>query len=171
MLDIYFLYGYNRIQERGRAMAKMAAFDELVKAIQQAFIDVNDMSEEQHLRKLEEYFEPDGTPKTFEMQYPYFDENGIPAYRVMRIPQICLVPITSLKLDEVEVDFKVRLYGDVSLKRSRRGGDPDTVLGYIPHGKIRRDDSSYASIKIKFTSQDPPEGLLRIRDQFVKVTV
>ena len=151
-------------------MAKMAAFDELVKAIQQAFIDVNDMSEEQHLRKLEEYFEPDGTPKTFEMQYPYFDENGIPAYRVMRIPQICLVPITSLKLDEVEVDFKVRLYGDVNLHR-QDGDKLDTILGYIPHGKSRSNENSFASIKIKFTSQDPPEGLLRLRDQFVKVTL
>ncbi|MCR4567688.1 MAG: DUF2589 domain-containing protein [Pseudobutyrivibrio sp.] len=151
-------------------MAKRAAFDDLVKAIQQAFIDVNDMSEEQHLRKLEEYFEEDGTPKVFDLQYPYFDENGVASYKVISVPQICLVPITSLKLDDVEVDFKVRLYGDVDL-HNQDGDKQDTFLGYIPHGKCRSNENSYASIKLKFTSQDPPEGLLRLRDQFVKVTL
>ena len=151
-------------------MGKMAAFDELVKSIQQAFIDVNDMSETQHLMKLQEYFEPDGTPKVFDLQYPYFDQEGVPSYKIVSVPQICLVPITSLKLDDVEVDFKVRLCGEVNLHK-QNDEDSEMILGYIPHGKLRNNEDSYASIKIKFTSQDPPEGLLRIRDQFVKVTV
>lgn len=167
-------------------MAKEASFDNLIKAIQQAFIEVNDMSEEQHIAKLHEYFEDDGTPKTFDMQYPYYDENGIPAYRIVSVPQLCLVPITSLKLDEIEVDFKVQIYGKVSLSQlevedgdkmneslsSKRSGKDNTVLGYIPNGGIfRNKDESYANIRLKFVSQEPPEGLMRIRDQFVRVTI
>lgn len=150
-------------------MNKKASFDDLVQAIQQAFIRVNDMSEAQHLEKLETYFEEDGTPKTFQMQYPYFDENGIPAYRMAYIPEICLVPITSIKLDEIDVGFKVRLYGEVKLN----GSDMDEgYLGYIPNGRAAgKDGSGFADIKLKFTSQEAPEGLLRIRDQFLKVTI
>ncbi len=166
-------------------MAKEASFDSLIRAIQQAFIEVNDMSEEQHIAKLHEYFEEDGTPKTFEMQYPYYDENGVPAYRMVSVPQLCLIPITSLKLDEIEVDFKVQIYGKVSLSQHddtansngdaaslKRGGKDNTVLGYIPNGGIfRNKDESYANIRLKFVSQEPPEGLMRIRDQFVRVTI
>ena len=150
-------------------MARKANFDDLIQAIQQAFIRVNDMSEAQHLEKLETYFEPDGTPKVFKMQYPYFDEDGIPAYRMASIPQICLVPVTSIKLDEIEVDFKVRLYGEVKLS----GSDTDEgYLGYIPDGRLSgKDRSGFADIKLRFTSQEPPEGLMRIRDQFLKLTV
>ncbi len=148
-------------------MAKKVSFNELVESIQDAFIRVNDMSEQQHIGKLSEYFEKDGTPKTFDMQYPYFDENGVPAYRFVSIPQICLVPISSLKLDEIQVDFKVQIYGEVPVKEGEK-----TTLGYIPHGgTFRNKEDSYANIKLKFVSQEPPEGLMRIRDQFTKVTL
>ena len=48
-------------------MPKEASFDNLIQAIQQAFISVNDMSEEQHIAKLREYFDEEGMPRTFEM--------------------------------------------------------------------------------------------------------
>ena len=163
-------------------MAKKASFDDLVVAIQQAFIEVNDMSEAQHIRKLRTYFEEDGTPRVIEMQYPYFDEDGKPAYRMVSIPQICLVPITSLKLDAIDVDFKVQLYGEVDLKKlptttredlagGRGQDDGATLLGYIPHGMFQKRDDSYASIKLRFTSQEPPEGLMRLRDQYTKISL
>ena len=168
-------------------MSKEASFDNLIQAIQQAFIRVNDMSEEQHIAKLHEYFENDGRPKTIDMQYPYYDEDGVPAYRAVSIPQLCLVPISSLKLDKIEVDFKVQIYGKVNLtvrdeidaeglekKRilKKHNDKEKTVLGYIPHGGIFGNrEESYANICLKFVSQDPPEGLMRIRDQFVRVTI
>lgn len=164
-------------------MAEKMAFDDLIESIQNAFIRVNAMSEEQHLNKLAEYFEDDGTPKTFDMQYPYFDENGIPAYRVVSIPQICLVPISSLKLDEIEIDFKMALCGEVpleeveteepeqgSLFKRKFGAKP--ILGHMPQERtMKNKDDNYANIKLKFSSQDPPEGLMRIRDQFIRVTI
>lgn len=167
---------------------KEASFDDLVQAIQQAFIKVNDMSERQHISMIQEYFNADGSPKTFDIQYPYFNEVGEAAYRKVSIPQLCLIPITSLKLDEIKVDFKVQLYGKVNLRqqnnllRSNKDSEGEnkdenkdennTFLGYIPHGIRRADgEDSFADIKLKFVSQDPPEGLMRIRDQFIKITI
>ena len=125
-------------------MAKKIGFKNLVESIQEAFIQVNDMSEAQHLKKMSEYFEDDGTPKVFEMQYPYVDGKGV----------------------TVEVDFKVQIYGEVPLKH-----EEGTSLCYVPHGGIRNKEDSYANIKLKFVSQEPPEGLVRLKDQFIKVTL
>lgn len=148
-------------------MAKKLDFNGLVESIQDAFIRVNDMSEAQHVQKLATYFEKDGTPKTIDMQYPYYDENGVPAYKFVSVPEICLVPVSSLKLDEIKVDFKVQIYGEVPLKDGEK-----TTLGYIPGGGgFRNKEDSYANIRLKFVSQEPPEGLMRIRDQFTKVTL
>ena len=58
----------------------------------------------------------DSTPKTFQIAYPMFDSDGKVVNKKMDISQICLLPMSSLKLDEVEVDFKVKLYGGVKLK-------------------------------------------------------
>jgi len=101
----------------------------------------------------------------------------------LRVPQICLLPMSSLKLDEVEVDFKVRLYGGVKIKtaeadnaselqgnslKSVKMADNDTFLGYFPQGR-KNVDENYANIKLKFVSDQPPEGLMRIQDQYTKI--
>ena len=92
----------------------------------------------------------------------------------------------SLKLKEISVDFKVKLYGKIALKKSepqqqtnalkgatsgQRPPQETGYLGYIP-GLGRRDSSdNYAQISLKFESEDPPEGLMRISDQLTKVTL
>lgn len=167
-------------------MVKEASFDALVAAIQDAFITVNKMSENQHLEMLRAYFDEEGNPRSIDMQYPCFDERGQTSSRLVKIPMICLVPISSLKLEEIAVNFKVKLYGKVYLEEK---GKPDgrelpnlkeikeeqerrTFLGYLPNEKARRGSGdSYADIQLKFISQEPPEGLLRIRDEFIKVSL
>ena len=44
-------------------MVKEASFDALVAAIQDAFITVNKMSENQHLEMLKAYFDEQGNPR------------------------------------------------------------------------------------------------------------
>jgi hypothetical protein len=152
------------------------------------------MSEAQHLQKISEYFNEDYTPKVFKVMYPYFDASGNVNYRETDIPQICLLPMSSLKLDEVEVDFKVQIYGGVKLKHydtSDTGDTSDdvpppplkadkksaddkgrTFIGYFPQGNARRSkDDNFASIRLKFTSDDPPEGLMRIQEQYTKISL
>jgi hypothetical protein len=166
-------------------MKKEANFDDLVQAIQDAFIKVNNMSESQHLQKISEYFNEDCTPKVFKVMYPFFDSSGNVNYRETDIPQICLLPMSSLRLDEVEVDFKVQMYGGVKLNhyedtdtpllKGAKNPPPDdgqTFIGYFPHGNARRSkDDNYASIRLKFTSDDPPEGLMRIQEQYTKISL
>ncbi|MGN0406840.1 MAG: DUF2589 domain-containing protein [Bacteroides sp.] len=171
-------------------MAKEASFNALVAAIQNAFLSVNQMAENQHLDMLSAYFEHDGTPVCIDIKCPFFNDKGETEYKNVSIPKLCLIPMSSLCLDEINVDFKVKLYGKVSLEQQayagdktenlqmdkltehRKGGEKETFIGYIPNGRIRKgSDDSYASISLKFVSQEPPEGLMRIRDEFIKVTL
>lgn len=168
-------------------MKQEASFDDLVQAIQDAFIKVNNMSEAQHLQKISEYFNPDSTPKTFEISYPMFNDDGKVENKVISVPAICLLPMSSLKLDEVEVDFKVKLYGGVKLKTegdvdstsnmlksSKKEDDKEarTFVGFFPQGNTRRSrDENYANIRLKFVSDEPPEGLMRMQEQYTKISL
>jgi hypothetical protein len=179
-----------RVFSRGKRMKREASFDDLIQAIQDAFIKVNNMSEAQHLQKISEYFNEDYTPKVFKVMYPYFDASGNVNYRETEIPQICLLPMSSLKLDEVEVDFKVQIYGGVKLTHYKESDASDdnpallkaakkstydknqTFIGYFPQGNARHSkDDNFASIRLKFTSDDPPEGLMRIQEQYTKISL
>ena len=47
----------------------------------------------------------------------------------------------------------------------------NSYLGYIPGGFGSRSDngSGYANIRLKFTSEQPPEGVMRISDELTKI--
>ncbi len=170
-------------------MAKRENFNDLINSIQDAFLQVNKFSEMQHLDMVKNYFDEDNNPICIDVNYPYFDESGAIAYRKVSVPKLCLVPISSLKLNEVSVDFKVKLYGKVKLNEYDDTTDGplksgktensyfkpknNSYLGYIPGGfGLRNDsDSSYANIKLKFVSEEPPEGLMRINDELTKIMI
>lgn len=157
-------------------MAKVEKFEDLIGSIQQAFISVNNMAEQQHIESLQSYFDADGKPRCLTMQMPYFDDYGVPQYREMDVPLISIVPVNSLKLAEINVDFKVRLSANVKLSHGKlsnnvmkvNNAETDGVLGFIPEYK-KRDNESYANIVLKFTSDEPPEGVMKIRDEMIKI--
>ena len=175
-------------------MAKVESFDGLISSIQEAFLSVNRMAENQHLESLEEFLEDDGTPKTMRVKYPFFNELCDVDYRYVDIPALCLIPISTLKLREVRVDFKVKLSAEISLKRDDDENEnaaqttPSTGtqsvaastvrrrwfkrsrarMGFIPGFRQKRDDS-YANITLKFVAEEAPEGMLRIRDEMIKI--
>jgi len=170
-------------------MAKRENFNDLISSIQEAFLQVNKLSEMQHLDMVKNYFDENNNPICIDVNYPYFDDLGSIGYRKVSVPKLCLVPISSLKLNEVSVDFKVKLYGKIKLKKydNTANGEPLTkepeknncapnsasYLGYIPGGfGIKNDnDNSFASISLKFVSEQPPEGLMRINDELTKIMI
>lgn len=169
-------------------MAKIESFDGLISSIQEAFLSVNRLAENQHLEALHEFMEEDGSLKTIRIKYPYFNEDGDVEYRFVEVPELCLVPVSTLKLSEVSVDFKVKLAAEISLKKDDDGeeqqvaalsaeGDKKPLpsipkrrnrMGFIPGFRQKQDDS-YANITLKFNAEEPPEGMLRIRDEMIKI--
>lgn len=163
-------------------MAKSESFDTLLQAIQSSFIKVNQLSRQQHVELLENYFDVDNKPICIKMQYPARGEDGKMTFTEVEIPKFCIVPISSLKLQEVSVDFKVKLTGKVSLKALCNDGEGETAarsgvkkssmdegyVGYIPHVS-KRENVGFADIHLKFKSDEPPEGILRIRNSMIRV--
>lgn len=166
-------------------MAKTESFDDLLQAIQSSFMKVNQLSQQQHSGLLEQYFDSENKPVCIKMQYPARGEDGQLVFTEAEIPKICMVPITSLKLKEITVDFKVKLAGKVSLKsrsqsdmdmfyedtssvKSRRRPSKDEYIGYVPHAS-KREKNGFADIHLKFESGEPPEGVMRIRDSMIRI--
>lgn len=166
-------------------MAKTENFDTLLQAIQSSFMKVNQLSREQHVELLGQYFDSENKPICFKMQFPTRGENGEVVYSDVEIPKICIVPVTSLKLQEVTVDFKVKLTGKVSLKhmeseeamaglgdlkgiKKKKGSAGEGYVGYIPHAS-KRENTGFADIHLKFKADEPPEGIMRIRDSMVRI--
>ena len=163
-------------------MAKTESFDDLLQAIQSSFMKVNQLSQQQHTGLLEQYFDCENKPVCVKMQYPARGENGELTFTEVEIPKICMVPIASLNLKEITVDFKVKLAGKVSLKsrsrsdvpgdtssvKSRKKPSKDEYIGYVPHAS-KREKNGFADIHLKFESGEPPEGVMRIRDSMIRV--
>lgn len=163
-------------------MAKTENFDTLLQAIQSSFMKVNQLSREQHVELLEQYFDSENKPVYINMQFPTRSENGELVYSNVEIPKICVVPVTSLKLQEVSVDFKVKLSGKISLKhiaqeegaeegkraKKRKDSAGEGYVGYIPHAS-KRENTGFADIHLKFKADEAPEGIMRIRDSMIRV--
>lgn len=163
-------------------MAKTENFDTLLQAIQSSFMKVNQLSQQQHSEVLEQFFDSENKPISIKMQYPARGENGELLYHEVEVPKLCVVPISSLKLQEVSVDFKVKLAGKISLKSNRsdlredgggskrkRNSLEESYVGYIPHATKRNENSGFADIHLKFKADQPPEGIMRIRDSLIRV--
>lgn len=163
-------------------MAREQNFDALVASIQNAFLEVNQLSELQHLEMIQKYFDEDGKPKCMLFQIPTGEKNEEEEiFQQVNIPLIAMVPMSSLKMEEVGVDFKVKLAGKVKLKendkldndysQSSKNSDrknKGTYLGYM-QGSNRDNMDSYASVHIKFKADDTPEGIMRVRDNLIKI--
>ncbi len=155
---------------------KQQNFDELVAAIQKSFLQCSRLAERQHIEMLSGFFDSENKPVSISLSMPQFDDNGKITYKDVSIPKLCLVPISSLKLDGIKVDFKVRLTGEVPLEEKageNTGTDKKegSFLGYLPGGGLKRNPEDFANITLQFSSQDPPEGILRIQDELIRVSL
>lgn len=157
---------------------KQQNFDELVAAIQKSFLQCSRLAERQHIEMLSGFFDSENKPVNIPLSMPQFDDGGNITYKDVSIPKLCLVPISSLKLDGIKVDFKVRLTGEVSLEEKageKAEQDMDkkgrSFVGYLPGGGLKRNSEDFASITLQFTSQDPPEGIMRIQDELIRVSL
>ncbi len=157
---------------------KQQNFDELVAAIQKSFLQCSRLAERQHIEMLSGFFDSENKPISIPLSMPQFDDSGNITYQDVSIPKLCLVPISSLKLDGIKVDFKVRLTGEVSLEE--KAGENSThntdkkgrsFVGYLPGGGLKRNSDDFANITLQFTSQDPPEGIMRIQDELIRVSL
>jgi hypothetical protein len=143
-------------------MAEQPIFDDLLGAIQSAIIQAQSTSQHQCLALLKEYFDESNKPIMIEMKVPSFSPSSIDGYETILVPKLSLVPLSSLRLKELGVKFKVQFSELMKGGEQRKG---HTLSAMLPFGKS---ENQMADVEIKFEGTEPPEGVLKINQHLIK---
>ena len=136
-------------------MAKKQYFENLLGAMQESILKAHSMIENQHLNVMKRYFDESQKPLTFDIQYPRINpDTGELEYVLVQVPKIALVPMNSLKLKEMKLKFKVKL--------------SSCLLANILSSN-KTDTDNFVDVELLFESNDPPEAVMKINDQMVKI--
>ena len=160
------------------------SFDDLVEAITGAVIHARELLEAQHLDTINRYFkDSNGDGKlealTQTVQIPNAHTDKKDDFLEVEIPIFSLVPLNSLKLKEVEIEF------DAYLSSLEEDDMPSAALKSLTEDKktvtkrkqmhMEMSGNGYlgskknnAKIRITMQGTEPPEGLIRINNHVLK---
>lgn len=173
----------------------MHDFDDLVEAISAAFLKAHKISLAQHVELLRDWFDarPDGTQvaRTVKVVIPDLDGDD-EAELEIDVPYISLLPVNSLVIDGIELEFKAFM-SDFNADKDdtsgaenaapQAGGNAEPTVGATGDappkkaGRVKMElmgagargkDLSNVSVKITMKGQEPPEGLVKINDNILK---
>ena len=189
-------------------MAKTAVnLNSLLRAIHNAVVDAQKITDQQHMRQLRSYFEwPEskidqeglldlqgGKARTITIEVPNMhpeagkivqNDKGewitvAPLTNTLRVPILSLVPMSSIKIDNMTMEF------EVGLKGFMEDEPKPTTSRYTPsdpeahHGPVHLDlggisggffggKKPSAKVKIEFKAGEPSEAIMRINDHLIK---
>jgi hypothetical protein len=150
-------------------MAKLN-IEELLGGLLEAAMVAQGISEKQHINSLANYFD-NGVPKTVDFKV---------GDKTITVPLYILADHSSIGLSELDIEFETRLvFGDSAdpvsqVKRSilglfKKKGYKHNLGGIeVDSGATRTNNSGMAKIKVKFTSDNKPEAVSRLVDQYIQ---
>jgi len=150
-------------------MAKLN-IEELLGGLLEAAMVAQGISEKQHINSLANYFE-NGVPKTVDFKV---------GEKTITVPLYILADHSSIGLSELDIEFETRLvFGDTTdpvsqVKKSilglfKKKGYKHNLGGIeVDSGATGTNNSGMAKIKVKFTSDDKPEAVSRLVDQYIQ---
>ncbi len=133
-------------------MCEQLTLSRIADAIVYAATEAQTAVEKQHQNLKELYFDQDGNPNMVSVTLP--DGSS------MSVPELSLIPTSSLKISQLDVDFNA-VISDIH-------SDDDSNDIKINFG-TPTDGSSSIDVKISLVSTDPPEGLVRINDEIIRL--
>ena len=138
--------------------------DDLLQAIHDAVIEAQTITEKQHIRQLQKYFNEDGTAQMLTIRVPSMKHDAADnETETLHVPMITLVPPSAIRIKQMKVDFKVAL-GSLDTKNDCKTLRVDIGGSGGLFGKTQ----NTANVEITFMGTDPPESFLRINDHLVK---
>lgn len=162
--------------------------DNLLRAMHNAVIEAQQLTQEQHLRMLNRFFEKNddtnefGNPKMLKINLPFAKSNSV-EYREVEIPLIALTPPSSIKIKNMKVEFDAKITGFEDSEKSKKGfhisdlfkkkEETEVEVKDLHRGPIKLNldsnkSGTLAKIQIEFTSDDIPETVARINDHIIK---
>jgi hypothetical protein len=169
---------------------------DLLSGLQSAVAEVMQQIEMQHTSVLKKYFDIDETgehitAKTVAIEIPSRDKS-ISETEIVNVPLVTLIPIRSLKIEEISIDFEARInaveikdikdkFETKGDKRNKNSGDEDPMedinnmnkknvsseilIEMKKHNFVSQ--STPVKISIKFKDSDPPEGIVRVSEHIL----
>ena len=147
--------------------------DELLAGLNEAVISAQRIAEKQHIDMVDLYFDDDtGEPITMDLKIPSVHPDK--EYEILRVPLITMTPISSIKIKELNMKFKVKLGKQVDTPSNltqQIGTDSNQTTGALSIDMDSTDTSNMAEVEVKFEGTEPPEGVARINDQLIKTII
>ena len=148
--------------------------DELVGGIQDAVVSAQRMAEKQHIEMIDLYFDDDtGEPLTMDLVIPSTHPDR--ATEELKVPLICLTPLSSIKIDTLKMKLKVGLGKSMHGATTGIGGQIQQAgTLQAPPMSVDMNETNpdrMAEVEITFKGSEPPEGLMKINDNLVKVII
>lgn len=157
--------------------------DGLLYSIQDAVNNSNESVRQQYFADLEEYFDANGKPVMIDMNMPYVTEQGT-EFRKFQIPKLTLMPLSIMKVKEIDIDFKValsqlplQLQDENSVNGTKHETSEEKTGIFRKQKKADlqvdientcQNSDDRAHIHIKMEGSEPPEGVIKINDYFMK---
>ena len=140
-------------------------FDKLLRSIHNAVLRAQELTEEQHIRQLDKYFNEHGKPIVQELEVPSLHPDKKPGEtELLQVPLLALIPPSAIKIKEMRVSFRTRL-GSPTGKDDK---DDNLQIDIAAVGRDSTEALNMATVEITFAGSDPPESFLRINDHLVK---
>ena len=139
--------------------------DELISGLLEASIVAQRVSEQQHIINLNNYFNPNGTPKTTSINV---------GSKVLEVPLFTLANLSSININELDIEFDAKIvvgtHKPSNIKKMLWGlfkHDEDAKHN-IKSIDVDSGGVNTAKIKVKFKSCDKPEMISRIVDMYIQ---
>jgi len=145
-------------------LSREQPFESLLAAMQASILKAHKLIETQHLNVMANYFDEENKPTMLDLQFPAIDPNtGDVIYKLVKVPKLTLVPMNTLKMKEMKLKFKVKL--------SSLADSNNEHTGLLAHflSSDSTDSDNFVDVELFFKTTDPPETVMRINDQFIKV--
>ena len=147
--------------------------DELLAGLNEAVISAQRIAEKQHIDMVDLYFDDDtGEPITMDLKIP--STHPEKEYEFLKVPLITMTPISSIKIKELNMKFKVKLGKQVDTTSNltqQIGTDSTQTTGALSIDMDSVDTDNMAEVEVKFEGTDPPEGIARINDHLIKTII
>lgn len=137
--------------------------DTLLRAIHNAVIRAQEITEEQHILQLDKYFDEEGKPIVQELELPSMNPDAAPGTSaIVKVPLLSLIPPTAIKIKELKVDF------NTSLGLFQDEAAEGVIAADMAMRNTGNPDDGRAHVEITFVGTDPAESFLRINDHLIK---
>jgi len=141
-------------------MAMENTLGDLLAALQQAVDRAQEQLQDYQLRMFSEYFDEENRPIYVKLRLPRIPENGGPLEHVeVEVPRVSLAPMGTIALDELEMDFPLRLQ---ALKE-----EAGQLMVELPGTVTLSEDC--ARVKVRFKGGEPPEAVMKLNDTLLRI--